>query len=86
MKRTVDEKVAYNSKQDTPKAAAYVVGVTLYRNYVKSNDEVKQATTQLIDSAFKRVHSGRGDEADKALIAGYRDAANERKARKNPLS
>ena len=60
MKRTVDEKVAYNSKQDTPKAAAYVVGVTLYRNYVKSNDEVKQATTQLIDRTFKRVHSDAG--------------------------
>lgn len=85
MKRTVDEKVAYNSKLKTPEATAYVVGVQLYRNYVKSNDKNKQGIKNVIDATFTLVKSGYGDKSDKALIAGYRDAANERKARQNRL-
>ncbi len=77
MQRTVDEKYKYNKGQKTDFAGGYCIGVDVYRNYVKMNDEGKNTVHKSIDSFMRLARTG--DRLSKGIIAGYRDAANERK-------
>ncbi len=81
MKRTVDEKFKYNDNRGGNFGNGYCTGVILYRRYIKSNAACRLQTKQIINDCIKG--SKNGDEWSKGIIAGYRDAANERKAKKN---
>lgn len=84
MARTVDEKVKYNkAKGDDDFGSGYCIGVTVYRNYIKQNDSRRQQIKLTIDNFMKLAKAG--DKLSKGVIAGYRDAANERKSRKTSL-
>lgn len=81
MKRTVDEKLKYNRERKTPFSSGYYLGVTLYSDYRKTDDEGKKITRELIDTSKSLALSG--DDFGKGFMCGVRDAANERKAKKN---
>ena len=79
--RTVDEKLAYNRKQNSVFGVGYVLGVNIYREYPKVNAKDKAVIKDLISSASKNARNG--EQWDKGVMCGVRDAANERKARKD---
>lgn len=84
MARTVDEKVRYNkAKGNDDFGSGYCIGVTVYRNYIKQNETRRQETKSLIDNFVRLAKTG--DKLSKGVIAGYRDAANERKSRRTSL-
>lgn len=77
MQRTVEEKYKYNKGRKSEFAGGYCIGVDVYRNYVKMNDEGKNVVHKSIDAFMQNAR--KGDPLSKGIIAGYRDAANERK-------
>lgn len=79
MTRTVDEKYKYNKRRDDDFSGGYCIGVDVYRNYVKLDDASKKSARNAIDNFMQLAQ--RGDKLSKGIVAGYRDAANERKAR-----
>lgn len=83
MKRTVDEKLNYNKKKLTMFSTGYVVGVTNYRNYPKSNIEGKRKIDEIIRQAKAGVKDPTAtkemQDLYKGILSGCRDAANERK-------
>ena len=80
MSYTVDEKLAHNRKKNTLFSAGYVLGVNIYRSYPKANAKDRATVKEIISSA--REGAREGDEWNKGVMCGVRDAANERKARK----
>lgn len=78
--KTLAEKVAYNEKRNTDFAFGYRLGVQIYKDYPKSDEKGKRETKRLIDG-YKTLARD-GDEISKGFMCGIRDAANERKARK----
>ena len=80
MSYSVDEKLAYNRKQNTMFSSGYVLGVNIYRAYPNANVKDKAVIKDLITSS--RQHARNGEQWDKGIMCGVRDAANERKARK----
>lgn len=83
MQRTVEEKYKYNQSRNGYFADGYCIGVDLYRNYVKMDEAGKKSVCRCIDSFMRSAK--KGDESCKGIIAGYRDAANDRKKRQNRL-
>ena len=81
MARTVDEKYKYNDKKGGDFGDGYCIGVNLYRGYVKKDVAGREHTRGIVDSFMRLAKSG--DQLSKGIIAGYRDAANDRKSRKN---
>ncbi len=81
MKRTVDEKFKYNDKRGGNFGNGYCTGVILYRKYIKSSESSRQKTKEIISNCIEMAKAG--DQWSKGVIAGYRDVANERKAKKN---
>lgn len=84
MARTVDEKYKYNKSRKDDFGDGYCIGVNLYQGYVKRDTKGRQQTHEIVDRFMQLAKNG--DKLSKGIIAGYRDAANERKARKNTLS
>lgn len=80
MKRTLKDKLKYNSKRNTDFAFGYRLGVRMYKDYPKDTAKGKLETKRLIDG-FKTLARG-GDETSKGVMCGIRDAANERKGKK----
>lgn len=80
MKLTVDEKYRYNKARNDGKfSSGYCIGVTMYKDYVKGDDEYKKIIREFVDTS-KELARG-GDKFGKGVMCGYRDSANERKAR-----
>ena len=83
MKRTVDEKLKYNSAQKTAFAYGYRFGVQAYRRYPKADERHKRDISSDID--YNRRLAQTGDKSResvqyaKGFMCGVRDAANERK-------
>lgn len=80
-KYTFEEKLRYNrerAKQNDLFAKGYVTGVELYEEYPKSSPmrqaEIKEAVDALKYTAYIM-------EFSRGAMCGYRDAANERKAK-----
>lgn len=84
MQRTVEEKLKYNKSRKDDFGDGYCIGVNLYKGYVKRDTNGRQQTHEIVDRFMQLAKNG--DKLSKGIIAGYRDAANERKARKNTLS
>ena len=85
MKRTVDEKLQYNSAQKTAFAYGYRFGVQAYRRYPKADDRQKRDILGDIDYNKRLAQTGdRSRESTqyaKGFMCGVRDAANERKSK-----
>ena len=85
MKRTVDEKLQYNSAQRTAFAYGYRFGVQAYRQYSKANERRKRDISGDID--YNKWLAQTGDRSRestqyaKGFMCGVRDAANERKSK-----
>lgn len=79
MKRTVDEKLAFNKQRNDDFAIGYCAGVQLYREYPRASAKDKARTKKIIDTARELAHDF---ALQKGVMCGVRDAANERKARK----
>lgn len=84
MKRTVDEKYNYNKSKGGDFGDGYCIGVNIYRRYFKLDTERRQETKVLINNFMSTAK--KGDQLSKGIIAGYRDAANDRKERSTRLS
>lgn len=84
MARTVDDKYKCNKTKGGDFGDGYCFGVDLYRGYVKRDVVGRQHVCKIVDGFMKTAKAG--DQLSKGIIAGYRDAANERKSRKNRLS
>ncbi|MCM1533398.1 MAG: hypothetical protein NC099_01975 [Corallococcus sp.] len=89
MKRTVDEKLRYNEEQNSMFGTGYVLGVKNYRNYVRLDTVKKRSVDEIVCKAKKGVADPETDrdmqQLYKGILCGIRDAANERKERKNRL-
>lgn len=83
MTRTVEDKLKYNKAKGGDFGDGYCIGVNLYRGYVKRDVTGRQQTREIVDSFIRNAKAG--DKLSKGIIAGYRDAANERKSRKTSL-
>lgn len=85
MKRTVDEKLQYNSTLKTPFSYGYRFGVRAYRSYLKADKERKREMMSEIDDNNRLACSGKGARASiqyaKGFMCAMRDCAAERKAR-----
>lgn len=85
--RTVDEKVKYNRglEKKTAFAWGYLWGVQAYRRYPKADRAERTQIRAEIDDYNKQARNGKGrsQECAKGYMCGVRDAANERKAKKN---
>lgn len=79
MKRTVDEKLRYNNERGGRFATGYGLGVMLYRDYLKQDNDGKAIIKGIIDT--NKSLAKEGNEMGKGFMCGIRDAANERKAR-----
>ena len=77
MKRTVEEKYQYNKKRKGLFASGYCMGVNLYKDYPKQDEEGKMLSQALVNVA--KVRAREGQQFSKGLLCGYRDKANERK-------
>ena len=77
MKRTVQEKYEYNKRRKGLFSSGYVVGVNLYKDYLKQDKEGKDITEATINICHANALFG--DEFGKGVMCGYRDKANERK-------
>lgn len=85
MKRTVDEKLKYNSEQKTPFAYGYRFGVKAYREYPKANKKRKREMMSDIDDNKRLAQSGKSTcnsvQYAKGFMCAMRDCAAERRAR-----
>lgn len=85
MKRTVDEKLKYNSEQKTPFAYGYRFGVKAYRQYPKADKKRKLAMLAEIDDNKRLAQSGKSTcnsvQYAKGFMCAMRDCAAERRAR-----
>lgn len=85
MKRTVDEKLQYNSGQHTPFSYGYRFGVMAYRKYPKASKERKREMIDEIDNNSRLARSGKislnSVQYAKGFMCAMRDCAAERKAR-----
>lgn len=79
--KTLDEKLNYNKGQKTDFSFGYCLGVDMYKNYPKDTEKGKLETKRLIDN-FRELAIW-GDKISKGVMCGIRDAANERKRKKN---
>ncbi len=83
MKRTVDEKLKYNSAQKTAFAYGYRFGVQAYRRYPKADERHKRDISSDIDYNKRLAQTGDKSRESvqyaKGFMCGVRDAANERK-------
>ena len=79
MKRTVQEKYDYNNSRKSPFSTGYTLGVILYRDYTRTDNEGKKVIRDIFDSSHELARSG--DEIGKGVMCAIRDCANERKAR-----
>ena len=83
MKRTVDEKLQYNSAQKTAFAYGYRFGVQAYRRYPKADERHKRDISSDIDYNKRLAQTGDKSRESvqyaKGFMCGVRDAANERK-------
>lgn len=84
MARTVEDKYKYNKSKKNDFAGGYCLGVDLYKKYVKLSSSGQESIRTSIDNFM--LAAKKGDQLSKGVIAGYRDAANDRKSRKTPLS
>lgn len=78
--QSLDEKLRYNQKRGTQFSVGYVLGVKHYRDYPRKDKVHKQKIKNAIDEYSKQARNG--DEFAKGLMCGIRDAANERKSKK----
>lgn len=85
MKRSVDEKLKYNSEQETPFAYGYRFGVKAYREYPKANKKRKREMMSDIDDNKRLAQSGKSTRNSvqyaKGFMCAMRDCAAERRAR-----
>ena len=85
MKRTVDEKLQYNSGQRTAFAYGYRFGVQAYRRYPNADEKQKRDISGDIDYNRRLVQTGDKSRESvqyaKGFMCGVRDAANERKSK-----
>ena len=79
--KTLDEKLNYNKSQNTDFSFGYRMGVDIYKNYPKETEMGKLETKRLIDNF--RETAVASDKISKGFMCGIRDAANERKRKKN---
>ena len=77
MKRTVKEKYEYNKRRKGLFSSGYCMGVNLYKDYPKQDEEGKMLSQALVNVA--KVRAREGQQFSKGLLCGYRDKANERK-------
>ena len=77
MKRTLKEKHEFNHARNTPFSNGYSLGVNVYNDYRRFDDEGKKIVRELIDTNKSLARDG--DELSKGFMCGVRDAANERK-------
>ena len=80
MKYSFEEKLRYNKtrQKNSPFATGYVFGATLYEDFPRQN-------TEFIDT-MKSSASGKDSDYEKGVMCGYRDAANERKAKAKDIT
>ena len=78
MKRSLSEKVLYNQTQNTDFSRGYIKGVKFYQSYGKSGISLKsrKAWVDSMRATAKEVKYAKG------FMCGFRDAADERKAKK----
>lgn len=85
MKRTIDEKLKYNSAQKTAFAYGYRFGVQAYRRYPKADERHKRDISSDIDYNKRLAQTGDKSRESvqyaKGFMCGVRDAANERKSK-----
>lgn len=79
--QSIDDKIKYNQKRGTQFSVGYIMGVRQYRSYPQKDRRGRQKAKMAIDEFSKMAKSG--DEFAKGIMCGIRDAANERKAKKN---
>ncbi len=85
-KYTFEEKLRYNKEREKGSwfAKGYVLGATLYEEYPRSNAGHRNTIRGFIDTARDAVTAVKDKditEYEKGIMCGYRDAANERKAK-----
>lgn len=85
MKRTVDEKLQYNSGQKTAFSYGYRFGFQAYRRYPKADERQKRDISGDIDYNKRLAQTGDKSRESvqyaKGFMCGVRDAANERKSK-----
>ena len=79
--KTLDEKYRYNLTQDSGFSHGYCTGVKYYGNYGKGAPVDKKKHNDFIDDM--KVAALKGHKWAKGFMCGIRDAANERKRKKN---
>lgn len=78
---SVDDKIKFNKKRGSLFGGGYILGVKQYRSYALKDRKQKQVAKKAMDE-FSRLAKN-GDLFYKGYMCGVRDAANERKAKKN---
>lgn len=78
MKRTVQEKYEYNKTRAGLFSSGYCFGVTLYCDYLKSDEEMRCITKDFYATASENAKDG--EEFSKGVMCAVRDCAAERKA------
>ena len=85
MKRSVDEKMKYNTEQTTPFEYGFRFGVKAYREYPKASKKRKREMMSDIDDNKRLAQSGKSTRNSvqyaKGFMCAMRDCAAERKAR-----
>lgn len=84
MSRTVDEKVKYNEQRKTPFSWGYRWGVQAYRRSAAIKAEREQISAEIDSYRAEAAHGkGKSRECATGFMCGVRDAANERKSRRD---
>lgn len=78
--QSLEEKIRFNQKRGTLFSVGYIMGVKYYRGYPKKDTRGKRTVKKAFDEFSRQARSG--DEFAKGIMCGVRDAANERKAKK----
>lgn len=88
MKYSFEEKLRYNRERRKRSrfADGYVIGAELYDEYPNRTPSDKKIISDFIASARDAVRLLDDPEFDKGVLCGYRDAANERKAKAKALT
>lgn len=85
MKRTIEEKMKYNSSQRTAFAYGYRFGVQAYRRYPKADERHRRDIKGDIEYNKRLAQTGDISRSSvqyaKGFMCGVRDAANERKSK-----
>lgn len=80
MKRTLEEKYKYNkARTDDNFSFGYCYGADIYKDYAKADSKYRKTIRDLIDTA--KISARGGDSLCKGIMCGYKDAADERKAK-----